>query len=296
MSGAIGYAFEEALASLKRAGRSAAFSVGTIGIAFVALGGFLLVLVNVQQAIDRWLQSAELSVYLSDTVSDEERSGIEQYLKSQPSVAGVEYVSKESALARFKADFPELSDVTSTLDDNPFPGAFEVQLKKGQDANTLAAELARNVGTRPGVADVRYDRQWLSRLQAIVTGGQIAGAIVALVLMLGAAFTVAAVVRLSLYARRDELDIMQLVGAPFSFIRGPSVVEGLLLGGMGAALALVLVWIVFLVVSRNLGADLAGLIGEGQFRFLGFGEAFLLMFGGLAVGAAAGAWASRSVQ
>ena len=57
--------------------------------------------------------------------------------------------------------------------------------------------------------------------------------------MLGAAFTVAAVVRLSLYARRDELEIMQLVGAPFSYIRGPAIVEGLLLGGIGAAVALV---------------------------------------------------------
>ena len=99
--------------------------------------------------------------------------------------------------------------------------------------------LARDVAGKPGVGDVRYDRRWLARLVGVVTTARLAGALVAGILMLGAAFTVAAVVRLSLYARRDELEIMQLVGAPFSYIRGPFIVEGLLLGGIGAAVALV---------------------------------------------------------
>ena len=196
----------------------------------------------------------------------------------------------------FQEDFPELRDVASTMDDNPFPAVFEIRLRPGQNVSDQAAELAATMMGRAGVADVRYDRQWLTRLLAVVTGGRVAAAIVAVVLMLGAAFTVAAAVRLSIFARRDELEIMTLVGAPFSFIRGPSVVEGALLGGLGALLALAVVFVLYFVARRNLGANLAGLFETGQVRFLGWPEKLLLLVGGLLVGAAAGAWASRSVR
>ncbi len=149
---------------------------------------------------------------------------------------------------------------------------------------------------KPGVSDIRYDRRWLARLLGIVTTARLIGALVAGILMLGAAFTVAAVVRLSLYARRDELEIMQLVGAPFSFIRGPSIVEGLLLGGVGAAVALVGIAFLYSTLSRWLGSDLAGFAGIGQLRFLGITEFVMMLLGGVGVGAAAGTVASRAVR
>jgi len=292
----VGYAFEEAWVSLKRAGRSAAISVGTIAIAFVALGGFLLISVNVQRTIDGWLQSAELSVYLTDEATDEDRAALERYLQAQPVVVSVEYISKQRALERFRTDFPELTDVAASLADNPFPGSLEVRLRPGSAAADQADELETSVSGRPGVADVRYDRKWLERLLALVAGGRIAGAIVAGILMLGAAFTVAAVVRLSLHTRRDEIDIMQLVGAPFSFIRGPSVVEGLLIGGAGATLALILVWVLYVLLGRTLGTEATAMVGIGGMRFLGWSQTFLMLGSGLGVGAAAGALASRAVK
>ncbi len=292
----VGYAFEEAWASLRRSGKSAVISIGTIAIAFVTLGGFLLASVNVQRALDRWLEAAELSVYLVEAVTDETRARLEAYLEAQPAVVAVEFISKSHALERFRADFPELSDVTSSLSDNPFPASFEVRLQTGQSAGALADELARGVAEREGVSDVRYDRRWLARLIVIVTGARVAGAVAAGVLMLGAAFTVAAVVRLSLHARRDELEIMQLVGAPFSYIRGPFIVEGLLLGGIGAAVAVAAIGLVFAVVGQWLGPDFAGIITGGQLRFLGIRDGTVLLLSGLAVGAGAGALASRAVK
>lgn len=296
----IGYAFEEALASLWRSGRSALVSIGTIAIAFATLGGFLLLSVNVQDMLDRWLEAAEISVYLHDTATNVEREALEQMLRARPEVAAVEYVPKELALQRFRADFPELADVTASLSQNPFPSALEVRLRTDADADAdadAAAEtLARDVSGRAGVGDVRFDRRWLARLLAVVTSARVAGAVVAGILMLGAAFTVGAVVRLSLYARRDELEIMALVGAPFTYIRGPFVVEGMLLGGLGAAVALVAVSILYSLLGRWLGSDLAGLAAAGQLRFLGFGEIAIMLLGGVSVGAAAGTLASRAAH
>ena len=290
------YAFDEAWASVRRSGKSALISIGTITIAFLTLGGFLLISVNVQRALDRWLEAAELSVYLDDDITDDTRSALESYLESQSAVLAVEFVSKTHALERFQTDFPELADVAAALSENPFPAALEVRLQTGRSAADMADHLAGSIAEREGVADVRYDRRWLARRLAIVTGARVAGGIAAAVLMIGAAFTVASVVRLSLHARRDEVEIMQLVGAPFSYIRGPSIVEGLLLGGIGAAVALVAIAVLFTMVGGWLGPDPAGLAGGAQLRFLGLREGAILLLGGLAVGAGAGALASRAVK
>lgn len=292
----VGYAFEEAWVSLRRSGRSALVSIGTIAIAFVTLGGFLLVSVNVQDLLDEWLRAAEMSIYLHETATDADRSALEQFLTTQPTVAAVEYVPKERALERFRTDFPELRDVTTGLGQNPFPSAFEVRLRTENGGDAAADALSKVVAGKAGVGDVRYDRRWLSRLVGIVTTARVAAALVAAILMLGAAFTVAAVVRLSLYARRDELEIMQLVGAPFTYIRGPAIVEGLLLGGIGALVALVTISILYSMVTRSLGTDLAGLIGLGQLRFLGPVEIVLMLVGGVGVGALAGTVAARAVR
>ena len=123
-----------------------------------------------------------------------------------------------------------------------------------------------------------------------MTTARLVAALVAGILMLGAAFTVAAVVRLSLYARRDELEIMQLVGAPFSYIRGPVIVEGLLLGGIGAAVALVAIAFLYSTLSRWLGSDLAGFAGIGQLRFLGITEFVMMLLGGVGVGRPRARW------
>jgi cell division transport system permease protein len=291
----VGYALDEAWVSLRRSGRSALVSIGTIAIAFVTLGGFLLVSVNVQDVLDQWLQAAEMSIYLHDAATEVDRTDLETYLRSKATVAAVEYVSKERALERFRADFPELRDVTGSLGENPFPSAIEVRLR-AEAGDAIADELSKDIAGRPGVADIRFDRRWLSRLVGIVTTARAAAGLAAAILMLGAAFTVAAVVRLSLYARRDELEIMQLVGAPFSYIRGPAIVEGLLLGGIGAATALVVVAALYSTVTQWLGSDLGGLIGAGQFRFLGITEIAIVLLGGVGVGAAAGTVASRAVR
>ena len=291
----VGYAFEEAFTSLRRSARSAIVSIATIAIAFATLGGFLLISVNVQGLLDAWLQAAEMSIYLQETATERERAELETFLKSQPAVAAVEYVSRERALERFRTDFPELRDVTTGIGENPFPSALEVRLQS--DGGGEAADaLSKDVAGRAGVADVRYDRQWLSRLIGAVSGARLAAGLVAAILMLGAAFTVAAVVRLSLYARRDELEIMQLVGAPLSYIRGPAIVEGLLLGGLGAGLALVAVSFLYSTLAGWLGTDLAGFAGIGQLRFLGLTEFVMILLGGIGVGAGAGTVASRAVR
>jgi cell division transport system permease protein len=291
----VSYAFAEALVSLRRSGRSAAMSMGTIAVAFLTLGGFVLVSANVQSVIDRWASAAEMSVYLQDDLDESSRESLITELRSHFAVAGVEYVSKQQALERFKVDFPELADVAITTN-NPFPPSIEVRLRTDPASSGAADAMAEQLKERAGVIDVRYDQQWLSRLLAVLSSLRIAGFVVTGVLMLGAAFTVMAVVRLSLQARHVELDIMQLVGAPFSFIRGPAIAEGIILGGVGALVSVLVLWVVFSTTRTQLNEVAAAWGSIGDLRFLSWGEALALVITGISIGGLAGLVASRTTH
>jgi cell division transport system permease protein len=291
----VSYAFAEAFVSLRRSGRSAAMSMGTIAVAFLTLGGFVLVSANLQSVIDRWASAAEMSVYLQDELDEGSRESLMTELREHFAVAGVEYVSKQQALERFKIDFPELADVAISTN-NPFPPSIEVRLRTDPQSSGAADAMAVQLKERTGVIDVRYDQQWLSRLLAVLASLRVAGFVVTGVLMLGAAFTVMAVVRLSLQARHVELDIMQLVGAPFSFIRGPAIAEGILLGGVGALVSLLVLWVVFSTTRTQLNEVAAAWGSIGELRFLSLSEAVALVITGISIGGFAGLIASRTTH
>jgi cell division transport system permease protein len=282
---ALAYAWQEAVASLARARWTLLLSIATIAVAFAMLGAFRVVSGTVERVAGGWSEAAEVSVYLDDVVTEAEQAAIRQVIDRSGLAAGVTQVSKEQALARFGAEFPELGDVTASLDANPFPASFEVRLSEAgmAGADALAASLA----AMPGVADVRFDRQWLSRLIAVITALRTAGWLAALALVLGAATTVVAVVRLSFEARRDEIGIMALVGAPVAFIRGPFVVEGAIQGALGALAALGGLALLGRALSRALG-PLAAALGSDAIRPLLWTDIAGLLAGGALVGAAAG--------
>lgn len=283
---AVSYAWQEAAVSLGRAKWTLLLSIATISVAFAMLGAFRVVSATVTRVAASWTQSAEMSVYLDDVVSEPERIAIRQKLEAAPAVAGVILVTKEEALARFGAEFPELGDVTASLEANPFPAAFEVRLTEvgmADGAQTLAAAVT----TLPGVADVRYDQRWLARLIAVLTALRTAGWVAAVALILGAATTVVAVVRLSFEARRDEIGIMALVGAPVAFIRGPFVMEGAIQGALGAVVALGGLAAMGRALSPALGPAVTAL-GPDSVRALALPEAVALVGAGAVVGAAAG--------
>lgn len=284
---ALRYFFAEAAASLWRGRGAASLAILTIAVGLFALGLFLVLNANLQQVVSRWSESAELSVYLEDGVSEEQLREIDGMAASSGLTVERTYLSREQALARFKADFPELAQAAGTMTDNPFPASFEVRLKpEARDATAATDGLAAAMSSMPGVADVRYDREWLARLNTIVTGARIAGGIIVGLLALAAAMTVANVVTLAAASRRDEIEIMQLVGAPFAYVRGPFVAEGILQGGIGAVLALVALAAAFSAVRSRVSAV----------TFLPLPDMVLLLLGGMTLGCIGGYLVARRVR
>jgi len=294
---ALQYAFVEAAASLWRGRRNAILAVLTIAAGLFVLGFFLIVQSNLQRVVARWSEAAELSVYLADDATKEQLQSIGEQIDSSGLSTSRDYVSKADAAKRFRQDFPDLAGTADRLDRNPFPASYEVRLKPEARISDVAVDrLAESLSKTRGVADVRYDRRLLGRLSAAIGFVRGIGLLIVAMLALAAALTVANVVRLAAYARREEIEIMQLVGAPLAYVRGPFVAEGVLQGGAGALLALVLLSIVYLIGKARYGRVAAEALGLGAFSFLPVELWFVLLLGGMLLGCLGGFVVARAVR
>ena len=289
------YAFDEAVGSLWRGRRSSLLSTATIAIALFVLGAFLVVTSNLERLAEEWSGAAEMSVYLTDDISDADRAAIERTLHDDGSVVGVDFVQKEVALARFKQTFPDLAETLGTMDQNPLPASLDVRLRSTASVQTSVDALVDHLRATPGVSDVRYDKDWLDRLLRGVRLLRLIGVALGGALILAAALTIANVVRLALTARRDELEIMRLVGAPQSYVRGPFVMEGALHGAGGALTALIVLAVVFFSTRPKFLLPLATALNLSSVRFLSPSLSLIIVAGGVAVGCIAGLVASRRV-
>ena len=290
---ALEYALRQGWASVRRGGGATLLAVAAIALAMIVLGALLLLTSNAERVVSRWTSAAEFSIYLRDDATSEQRGAIEALLDRSGVAAGREYVSKAQALARFRREFAELASLTTDLGDNPFPASLEVRVDAGAERDGRVDALVRRAASLPGVADIRYDREWLARVSASLRRIRGAGLALVMLMALAAAVTVAAVVRLGLYARRDEIEIMALVGSPVSFIRGPFVAEGFLQGGAGALLALLLLYVGFVVSRAWWGGELLAFLDGASIEFLPARFCAYLVLGGMLVGSAGGFAAAR---
>jgi cell division transport system permease protein len=294
---ALKYFVTEAAASLWRGRRSAILAILTIGAGLFVLGFFLIVNTNVRRLTERWGESAEFAVYLRDDITKPQLEAVQSLIDSSGLSAGRQFVSKEQAAERFGKDFPDLGATAGKLSRNPFPASVDVRLRpEVRTAEEAVDTLAKRLSSQPGVTDVRYDRRWLTRLNGVITFVRSIGLVIVALLALASALTVANVVRLAAHARRDEIEIMQLVGAPLAYVRGPLVLEGVMQGGAGAIVAIVALGLLFSVARARYGAAVADAVGLGAITFLPVELWIILLLGGMLLGSVGGLIVARSVR
>jgi cell division transport system permease protein len=230
-------------------------------------------------------------------VATEQGEAVAGVLSKSGLAESVQRVSKEDARREFSKTFPDLADTAAGLERNPFPASFEVRLNaKAQQAPAAIDNLVSAVGAMAGVADVRYDRRWLARLTAVIRVIRGVGIMIMTLLALASALTVASVVRLAAAARHDEIEIMQLVGAPVAYIRGPFIAEGLLQGGLGALVAVAGLLATFAIVRGRVGSALSETVGLSGVSFVPVELLILLVLGGMLLGSVGGLIVARSVR
>ena len=277
MPKAMRYAFEEAFSGLVRRRALTVVSVATIGASLGVFGLFFSIARAGRSLVDSLASKVQVVIYVSPDLADADRAALVARIKGQSAVKGVEERTAEEALTRFKALFPDLAAVPEEIGETPFPPSIEVSLKPELAPAPVVSNLIESWRKTAGVDDVHYDAILVSRLSAFV--GLIKGLalVLGLVLAAASAFTIANVIRLSVYSREDEIEIMRLVGASKGFIRGPFLVEGSLSGAFGGLLAsgllaLVLRKIIQALRGAQMGTTLAPTLGAlDVFALVGIG-------------------------
>jgi cell division transport system permease protein len=246
------YAIREAFAAFRRAPVLTGLSAAMVGLALYVVGLFGLVAHNIRVAIESVEERVEIVVYLQDSVDPVDLQLAQEELESLPEVAGVRYVSKDEALEKARTELPEFGEIFTDLDVNPLPASLEIVLHAGSRTPNAVARVAERAGTYPNVEDVRFGREWLDKLFLIRRMGALTTAVLGVAFAVAAALIIGTAVRLAIFARRDEIYIMKLVGARNGFIRRPFLVEGGFTGLLGGAAAIGLTWVTFQAVGRFL--------------------------------------------
>jgi cell division transport system permease protein len=279
---ALAYFFEEALQSLWRSRLINALSVGTIAVSLFVLGAFLTIASNLSEVVTRWTQKVQVTLYLEDRLEPRIARMLADRLKEDAAVEAVVTVEREEARERFRALFRDLKALPEELGANPFPASFEITLKPTHQNREAVERFVKTYEKAPGVEEVQYDLLWIQRLSTAVRLVRGLGAFLGGILALAGVFTISNVIRLTVYARQDELDIMRLVGATQAYVRGPFVVEGMLQGGLGGLVSVVLLWLAFRVFAVDALAA-SDLLGRAAIA-LPSDICFAIVLGGMGVG------------
>ncbi|MBN2199621.1 MAG: ABC transporter permease [Candidatus Aminicenantes bacterium] len=222
--------------------------------------------------------------FLEKDLSPAARTNVLERIRSSPPVEQVRFVSPEDALKRFRERFPQLQDVVSDLGTNPFPASVEVVLKDKTASSPDTLQFMNSLRDFPGVEDVQFNRDWVEKMKSLSRLARAVGYFLGGILILASFFTISNVIRLNVFARRNEIEILRFVGATNTFIRMPFVIEGMALGILGSLLSLALIYGVIRVFPLYLGASLGALQDIVNFRFLTLGQSLSLVFGGALMG------------
>jgi cell division transport system permease protein len=250
----------EALLSFRRAPLLSGLSITTIAFSLFTVGLFLLVAVNLREALKGLEERVEIVAFVLRGTPPETITLASQDIAAFPEVQDVEYITEEKALARARKELVEFRDAYRDLSVNPLPASFEIRLKEGYRNAAAAERVAKRLEGFTFIEDIRYGRDWVERLDKLRNLAGIVG------LVIGAAFAAVAIViigvtiRLTLLQRAREIAIMRLVGATNHFIRGPFLLEGALKGLLGGLLSLALCYAGYLLFRDQSGGTFAGLI------------------------------------
>ena len=278
------YFFREALRRIWTSKRSSFVAISMIAISLLIVGIFMLVAENLEHTVEQWQGRSRVNVYFASEATPAQIAALRQHLGSRRELARHQFVPPDEALRRFRTYFASVSDLVTQLDENPFPPSFEIEVRpEFIQSQAFNREMAA-IRAFPGVEHVQFDWDWLARMRRLVHLINLAGLIAGGILAIAAAFTIANVIRLTMMLYREEIDIMRLVGATERLIRGPFLVEGILQGTIGGALAVGLLYASFLAVRNTLDPSQSLLFGFLVGTFLPWQKLALLVAGGTFAG------------
>ena len=245
----IGYFFSETVTNLRRNLLMTVAAISTVAISLLLLGGVQILGMTVNKMTNDWEAKVEVSAFFLKDATQNEIEQLGNELSQMDEVKNVTFVSQEQAYEEFRRDWP---DLVGPLPRDALPASYRIKLHDADDAEEVAARI---VGA-PGIEDVDFGGTVIKKLLQVNSLLRTITLVMSVILMVAAAALIANTIRLAIYARREEIGIMKLVGATNWFIRIPFMMEGLFAALVGAIVSIAIVlganWLLFSRVGNAL--------------------------------------------
>lgn len=276
----------ESVKSLGRNGWMTFASIGAVAVSLILVGMFLMVMFNLNKIAGDIESDVEVRVYVSQSATQAQTRQLGSDLKQIRNVQSVTYESKKQGLNNLMKSLGNDKSTFSDLkNENPLPNAYILKTDDPQQT-TYVANKAQNLAY---VSDVRYGKGTVEKLFHVINIARNIGIVLILGLLFTSIFLIANTIKLTIVARRREIEIMKLVGATNSFVRWPYFIEGLIMGVLGSVIPVLMVFIVYHFVYYNLGASFSGMfISLIPYQTMTTNLSLLLV----GIGAAIGVWGS----
>jgi cell division transport system permease protein len=236
-----------------------ALTAGVMALALFVVGAFLLVEINLARLLRNWGEQIQITAYLGDAAIPDDAATLLKRVQAMAEVERVRLISQEQAWRDFHAALGTQAGLLDGLPREVLPASLEISLKPAYRDGSAVEGLATRLRQEAGVTSVEYPSEWVERLNLIVLAVGWMKWFFAAVLFLATFFVVGSTIKLAALARKEEIEIMQLVGASEELIQAPFVIEGMIQGAVGGALALGGLAAVFVLIEREM-AQLGGLL------------------------------------
>jgi cell division transport system permease protein len=273
--------FQATIANVRANMQTFLISIMTIAISIGILGIFLIIFFNLNGFLASWNQQVQLIVYLNDDISPAQKKHLEALFKENSTVQSSEEVTKERAWQDFRLSQAEKSGMEFDIGFNPLPSSYMVRFKLSENRLTHISEFAEKIQNEKGVESVEYGKNWISRFEKFMVFCRVFLMATGALLSFGLILIISNTIRLSIYSRQDEIELMLLIGATPGFVKIPFLLEGILQGLFGSLLSLALMGIIYYYLKSEFQVSIESIARGMDFQFIS--QPFLLSLVGLSV-------------
>jgi cell division transport system permease protein len=277
-----GYFLRRALRNMRQSPVLSLASIGTVAVALALLAFFAIAVLNVQQLTASWGENLAIVAYLDDVLDKKIVNNWAKEIESYPEVTSVSYVSRKDAFERFRKRLGEDADLIEGLGPEVLPASLEIALAEDWRNESALTAVVDRLRKDNRFTDLQYGQGWLEKLEAFLLLLRVSGSALGGFLVFAALVIVANTIKLTLYARQDELEAMTMVGGTSLFIKLPYLIEGALQGLLGGLTALGLSFLAFQVILQKSLGSLLLITGIDTIHFLPpIWQGMLIVGGGL---------------
>ena len=235
-----GYFFRRSLLNIRQNLVINILAVITITLSFLIISLFLLVFVNLEGAGEIWSEKVQVTVYFDRELNDKEFAALKNVIMTLDGTDSISYVSKGEALKRFSARLKGQESRLNGVPQEVLPSSLEIRLKQPFRTSGGVEAYVTRLKKIPTIVEVQYGEEWVRRFNTFMNFMRFAGALLGGFIALAVLFIISNTIKITIYSRREEVELLELVGATRFFIRIPFLIEGMLQGLCGALLALLI--------------------------------------------------------